>query len=434
MVPDTLTNISVASRLVTNFFPDSALFTGLLINNNIITQAQHGFIQKRSTQTQQLHFMHKLTSFYDNNVQLEVVYLDFSKAFDRVSHFKLLHVLQYFQIHPSIVRWIQNYLTGRSQTTLVNEACSDSVGVTSGVPQGSVLGPLLFIVYVQDLINTITSKCKNTTVYAFADDLKLLSTDPEDLQLALNLVTVWTKQWNLLLNTAKSEHLTIRNKVPHDLYVGNEAIPRVKHVRDLGVTISDTLKWNTHINKIRSKSNTLSHIILRTFTTSNTNLLVNLYKTYIRPVMEYNTCTWAPYLQCEIREAESVQRSFTRKLCQKSNIKYTNYIDRLNKLNLESLYSRRVKNDLILLYKILNNLVDIDFNHFFQMNSLGGYNLRRHSLQITMSTPPKTLCRRNFFTTRVISYWNSLTENIVTSPTLAIFKFQLRPLYFDYSN
>ena len=401
-----------------------------LLQNNIISAAQHGFIKQRSTQTQQIDFMDKLTSLYDKNIQLEIVYLDFSKAFDRVAHTKLIHILKYYQINPYLIRWIQNYLSGRTQTTLVEEAYSDSIRVSSGVPQGSVLGPLMFIIYLQDLINTINLHCKNTTVYAFADDLKILSTDPNDLQQALDIVSRWTEDWNLLLNRDKSEHLTIRNKVTTNFYIGNQCIPKVKHVRDLGVTISQDLKWSTHIHKIRSKSNILSHIILRTFSPSNYKLLVNLFKTYIRPIMEYNTSTWSPYLRQDLMEAESVQRSFTRKICQRANIKFSNYNDRLNKLQLESLQSRRIKNDLTLLYKIINHLIDINFTQYFQLHNLGGHNLRRNSLQITRKAPPKTLCRSNFYTHRVIPYWNSLPERTVTAPTLAIFKQRLKDVAF----
>ena len=213
-------------------------------------------------------------------------------------------------------------------------------------------------------------------------------------------------------------------------YIGCEAIPKVEHVRDLGVMISGHLKWSTHIHKIRSKSNIFSHIILRTFSPNNTTLLLNLFKTYIRPIMEYNTCTWSLHLEKDIDAAESVQRSFTRRLCQKANIRYISYQDRLLKLNLESLQSRRIKNDLILLYKIINHLIDIDFTHFFNLHSLGGHNLRRHDVHITRSAPSKSLCRENFFANRVIPYWNSLSNQVVTSPTLAVFKQRLGTLSF----
>jgi hypothetical protein len=402
-----------------------------LLNNRIISDAQHGFVYGRSTQTQQLHFLDKLTSMFDKKTQVDIIYLDFSKAFDKVSHTKLLHVLHHYKFHNHLITWIKNYLTGRTQTTSVDSCYSDYISVSSGVPQGSVLGPLLFIIYLDDLIRTIQTLCHATTVYAYADDIKLSSTDPIDLQHALDIVSTWTNTWKLQLNKDKSEHLSIRHQQQHTFNICNQMIPKTNTVRDLGITISDDLKWSPYIEKIRSKANILSHIILRTFSPINTHLLVNLYKIYVRPIMEYNTCTWSPYLISDKDRAENVQQMFTRRLCQKANIKYTDYNDRLSKLNLESLAARRTKSDLILVYKIINNLVDVDCTKFFNFNSFGGHNLRRHSLQLTLNKPAANLCRQNFFSYRVAKIWNSLPSNIVASPSLEIFKHRLKLLSLD---
>ena len=331
-----------------------------LLNNNIVSSAQHGFIRRRSTQTQQIEFMDKIASHYDKKQQLEIIYLDFSKAFDKVSHCKLLNLLKHIKLHQQLVRWIQNYLTGRSQITIVDSSYSESVHITSGVPQGSVLGPLLFITYIQDLLTTITTECVDTTVYAFADDVKLLTTNPVELQRALDIVNEWTQNWDLFLNISKSEHLSIRPTVERTFFISNHEIPKVHKVRDLGVVISDDLKWKTHVQKIRLKANILGHIILKTFLSDNTQLLVNLYKMYVRPIIEYNTCTWSPHFQEDIDSLEAVQGNFTRRVCQRGNISYIDYADRLTKLKIESLHSRRIKNDLILVYKMINNLVDIN--------------------------------------------------------------------------
>ena len=401
-----------------------------ILHNNIISYAQHGFMHKRSTQTQQIHFLNDLTSFYDKKEQLNIIYLDFSKAFDKVSHLKLIHTLTHYKVHPCLINWIENYLSGRSQSTLVEDTYSSSIQVTSGVPQGSVLGPLLFSIYLQDLINKIVTNCKNVKVYAFADDLKLVSPCSKDLQNALDIVYSWVKNWELLINADKSEHLIIRCTTATTFYLGPQIIPRVSNVRDLGVIITDQLKWNSYVNKIRSKSNILSHIILRCFSPTNIKLLTNLYKIYIRPLLEYNTCTWSPHLKSDIKDIEIVQKSFTRKLCQRANISFSSYSDRLNILNLESLESRRTKNDLFLLYKIIHGHVDIKFNSFFQFSSLGGYSLRRHNMHITRTTSPKSHCRHNFFSNRVVPVWNALPEDVVNSPTLAKFKFNLKKLSF----
>ena len=400
-----------------------------LTHNNIISPSQHGFIHKRSTQTQQIPYMHDLINFFDNKVQVDIIYLDFSKAFDKVCHTKLVYILNHYNVNSKLVLWIKNYLSNRTQQTVVNNCYSNSLPVTSGVPQGSVLGPLLFIIYLQDLLSNINNNCNNTIVYAFADDLKLLSPDPSELQHALNITNLWIKKWNLQLNAAKSEHLSLKTKSSLDFYIGNEIIPTVNNVRDLGVTLTDELSWSNYTNKIKAKATILGNIILHTFSPSNTHLLTQLYKTYIRPIVEYNTCTWSPHLDKDIKQVESVQRSFTSRLCKRGNIKYNSYNDRLKILKLETLKSRRTKFDLIMLYKIINKIVDVDFDKMFELSSLGGYALRRHSLHLNRVSS-QSECHKNFFSNRVIGDWNALPENVVTSPTLSIFKRKLSLLNF----
>ena len=402
-----------------------------LLNNNIISKAQHGFIVKRSTQTQQLYLLDKLTHLYDNNTQAEVIYLDFSKAFDKVSHTKLIYLLNYYQLDHKLIKWISQYLKDRSQTTVVEHNFSDRTPVTSGVPQGSVLGPLLFLVYLESLIATIHLHCKYTTVFAYADDIKLLSTDSKDLQLALDIVGKWTHDWKLLLNNDKSEHFTIRNKHPVSFNINGNIIKRVHTVRDLGITLSDNLKWNHHIHKIRAKANITGHTLLKTFISQNPKLLINLFKTYVRPILEYNTCTWSPNQLSDIKEIESVQRIYTRKVFQRCNLSFSSYADRLTKIKLESLYSRRIKNDLILVYKIIHNLIDVEFANFFQFSHFGNHSLRRHSQNLSRQNISKTTCRRNFFSHRVVHHWNQLSQTLISSPSLSSFKFGLRSMTFD---
>ena len=137
-----------------------------------------------------------------------MIYLNFSKAFDNVSHNKILHVLHHFKINPSIINWMKEYLTGRTQRTIIDGEYSNKCAIKSGASQGSVLGPLLFLLYVDDLIRRIKSKCRSLSVYAFADDIKLLGSNPVDIQKALGVVERWTEQWQLRIQPAKTEHIS----------------------------------------------------------------------------------------------------------------------------------------------------------------------------------------------------------------------------------
>ena len=146
---------------------------------------------------------------------------------------------------------------------------------------------------------------------------------------------------------------------------------------------------------------------------------------YIRPLVEYNTCSWSSNAKGEIKSIEKVQRKFTRRLCQKTNISFTSYEDRMKKLNLESLKIRRDKNDLVFLFKIINKYVDINFSEYFKTNNYTS-NLRRHKHHISRQDVAQSQIRNNYFSYRVIKNWNSLPEDIISSETLEIFKHKLK--------
>ena len=401
-----------------------------LINSNLISKAQHGFLVGRSTLTQQLSFFDHLTKFQSNKLNCDVIYLDFTKAFDKISHNKLIQVLSHFKINFKLLNWVKNFLTNRTQQTVVEGVFSNSSPVTSGVPQGSVLGPLFFVLYLESLVKILLNYCKDTEIFAYADDLKLLSSNHLELQNALNLVETWSNEWGLRLQPKKSEHLSFNfyhNPVSSSIFfLGNNGIPLTNTVKDLGITLSNNFKWEPYISKITSKANILSYNIIRSFTSNNILLYSNLFKTYIRPILEYNTVIWNPHLIVDIKKVELIQRRFTRLICQKTNTKFTCYQDRLRLMNLESLESRRVRFDLIFMYKILNNIVDVSFDEHFKKNlAIQNYNLRGHKSKLERFKHSGSSIRNRFFCKRVVPVWNALPTSIVESPNIINFKKQL---------
>ena len=178
------------------------------------------------------------------------------------------------------------------------------------------------------------------------------------------------------------------------------------------------------------------YTILRSFHTSNTKTYTSLYKTYVRPIIEYNCSIWNPNLTSNIRKIESIQTKFTKTLCQKLNIKYQNYAHRLEMLNLETLEVRRLKTDLILLFKIHNNLLDIKFDEFFTKNLITtNYNLRRHTNYLKTPNITKTNTRQNFFSNRIVRVWNKLPQEIISTQSLPNFKYKLDKLNLaEYTN
>ena len=417
-----------------------------LISNNLLNKNQYGFLPRRNTLSLHLNLLDELTKLRDKKINTEMLYLDFSKAFDRVSHQKLLHSLSQFKLDPKILNWLTDYLDGRSQRTIIQNTLSNYSRITSGVPQGSVLGPTLFLVYINSLLDKLEQKFPAIKFYAFADDLKLLGNDGDELQLALKYIELWNKDWQLQIQATKSEHISftkdkqdsIINNTTLNFTINNQEFSRTNIVKDLGLFISYNLNWTTYIEKIQFKSSHLSYLILRSFQSTNPNLYIFLYKTYIRPLLEYNSAIWSPFLVKDLILAENTQKSFTRNLCKKLNLKYLNYIDRLKILNLESLELRRVKSDLILVYKIMNNLIDINNSKLFTLNNIHSkYSLRRNSLYLIKSKASQTRIRENFFCNRIITTWNQLPNFIVTSPNLTNFKknidnFPLHTIYNFY--
>ena len=394
--------------------------------NHILNEAQHGFIAKRSTLSQQIEMLDKLTENYDKRTQIDMIYLDFSKAFDRVSHAKLLYVLYSFKINTKIINWIKDYLSNRKQKTVVNNETSDFNHISSGVPQGSVLGPLFFVIFIDDLLKTLSKYCTLTVVYAFADDVKLLSQNDQDLQKSLNIVDSWAKRWQLTIQPKKSEHIMFKRgdqPTQHTFKINGDEIKKSNTVKDLGIYISNNLNWESYLQHTKFRAERVAHIILRTFKTHNLYIYTRAFKTYIRPLLEYNTSVWSPHKKEDTKFIESVQRFYTKRVCQRLNIRFQDYTNRLSIMKLNTLEYRRLEFDLILLYKILHKIIHINLSiNKLQLN----YNLRRHSSQLQHNSSSNTNLRRNFFSIRTIEVWNKLPEYIVSSPTLEIFKFKLR--------
>lgn len=397
--------------------------------NKVTSSSQHGFEKLRSTITQQHLVVDMIAENINNKVQTDMVLLDFSKAFDKVSHLKLISVLKAYGINQKVINWISCFLSTRTQETVVDNQFSSPINVTSGVIQGSVLGPLLFNIYLNSLLLKL-SEVDNTNAFAFADDLKLISTSHVHLQQALHLVKDWCDKFKLELNPSKSEHISFYERTAHNFFIGANTIKKVEQVRDLGLTLTNDLKWNTHTTKITFKATSLSYIILRCFSSPYPAHFIKSYKSFIRPLLEYNTTIWNSSTITNIKTVEQVQRTFTRRLLQRLNMPFANYEDRLKILKLETLELRRLQFDLILLYKIVHKLIDVSFKSFFKPLNLS-YNLRHHKFALSRQPVVKNIILNQSYKYRVISSWNNLPSFVVESKSLSTFKRNIKTVNLD---
>ena len=394
-----------------------------IFSQNLLSGRQHGFLPGRGTTTQLLHSLNNWTTAHDLHEIMEIVYTDFSKAFDRVSHRKLLQVIQAYGIIGTNLSWINEFLSDRTQQVIIEDELSSPLDVLSGVPQGSVLGPLLFIIYIEDIQNCCE---KNSKIGLYADDSKIFSTDAKSLQGTLSHLDKFIEDRQLLLAADKCQHLSISSKnisSKKQFFLENRCIAQCNVVVDLGIRISSDLKWKNHIAHLTNKSSRRCYQILHSFRTKSIWTYVKAYTTYVRPILETNTVIWSPYLKQDVKSVESIQISFLKSICRRCSIPASTYQDRLDKLGVETLEYRRWKFDLILVYKIINNLVDLKFSDFFSFFS-SPYQLRRHKFFLK-SFQSHYDVRKNFFSNRIVNLWNSLPESIVDAPTLITFRKKL---------
>jgi len=294
-----------------------------------------------------------------------VAYVDFAKAFDTVCHRKLLTKLSSCGISGQLLKWIESFLSCRTQQTRVGQSLSSIIELTSGVVQGSVLGPLLFVLFINDITNLFSDNCK---CKLFADDLKLYTVletieDCALLQSKLNELCDWCNRWQLTISYKKCNVMFVGSSSYNvNFNINNNVLEAVDKVKDLGVIVDASLTFSDHISQVVKRAFIRSNLICKCFISRNVDNLLQAFLVYVRPVLEYASCVWSPHYIGDIQKIESVQRRFTKRL---PGYDTFDYKSRLTKLGIESLEMRRLRQDLIFTYKIVFGLVDQSANNFF---------------------------------------------------------------------
>ena len=386
-----------------------------------LTEFQFAFREGRSTVSQLLQHIDNILTILEEDANADVVYLDFAKAFDKVDHKRLLKKLKSLGITGKVYNWLEDFLQKRTQKVVVEGQVSDSAPVISGVPQGTVLGPVLFIVFINDLTEVI----KHSQLLIFADDSKITKKietleDHKKLQEDIHSAITWSMVNNMELNMDKfqlvqsGEHpeLKIEYKINSDNSIKNSDV-----VKDLGIHVTPTLSWDYQITKMINDSKKMSNWILRTFTTRNSEILLYLYKTFVIPKLEYGSQVWTPYMIKDIGRIEAVQRSYTARLDEMSNF---NYHERLQALNLYSLQRRRERFLIITMWKISVGLVPNTMNIVFYRTSRFGMKARRKCSK-AKRLHLRTI-RFNYFTSTGPALYNLLPRKLKRKTTLDTFK------------
>ena len=362
---------------------------------------------------------------FSRNNSTHVLYTDISKAFDSVVHRKLISILKSYGINPELVCWLANFLNDREQMVVINDTFSSPCKISSGIPQGSIIGPLLFLIYLNDIDVCTAPLGDSGGLSLFADDAKFYSTDPIRLQNSLDLLEGWLKNRQLKLATNKCFVLNVSKKTTNFQFSLNDTpVSSVSSFKDLGIFVSSNLKWNVHINYIYNNAIVPFYYITKFTKSKNLWTLLKLYKTFIRPKLEFNTQVWSPSFAKDIRKIEKIQKDYTRAIFKRCNISYTSYSDRLYKLNLRSLEYRRVSFDLVFMFKIIHNISGLQFSDFLKYRPQN-YILRNNINNIETIEHFKTNNWTSSFFPRTVLVWNKLPLNIVSSSSLQLFKSNL---------
>lgn len=395
--------------------------------NHILYDLQHGFREKRSCETQLVMLVDELARNIQQGKQTDLILLDFSKAFDKVAHYKLLYKLYQLGVKGRNLKWIAGFLSNRSQRVMVDGEFSSSIPVTSGVPQGSVLGPILFLAYINDLPEQVTSQ-----VRLFADDTVVYITlDHEGnssvLQQDLQQLELWEPLWDMEFNPGKCQvvHVSTARYPIHTGYtLHGQVLESTSSARYLGVDISDNLNWSQHIGRATSKANSSLGFLRRNIPTKNTQLRAAAYKAVVRPQLEYAASVWDPHTGLLIRQTEAVQRRAARWVY--SDFRRTSSVTgMLNALSWRTLEQRRADARLVLMYKIVHEQVAIPSAQLVRPSRISRSS---HTYTFRQLQATKNIYKYSFFPLTIVQ-WNKLPDSIVSLPDVDHFKLAVNKLH-----
>lgn len=371
-----------------------------------------------------LKFYDQVTRELDKKSSVDIFYIDFQKAFDKVPHEALIFKLEKLGIRGKTLLWISNWLTGRKQRVQVKGNYSQWAEVMSGVPQGSVLGPILFIIFINDISQDIRNK-----ISIFADDLKIwgrVDTQEQilNLQKDLDIISAWAEKWGMSFNIGKCQvlHMGFKNSRA-EFYLKGDIIKEGNTVKDLGVIINEDFKMVHQCSAASKKANRILGYIKKTVSTRSEKIILPLYRGLVRPHLEYAVQFWSPYLKKDIESIERVQHRATKLI---TGISSLSYEERLEKLNMFTLERRRTRGDLIQLFKLIKQ-GDTEGINFNTDSRTRGHRFKLRKAKFNLDR------RKHYFYNRVVDKWNALPETIVNSTGVNEFKKKIDK-YWDSGN
>ena len=360
------------------------------------------------------------------------VYLDLSKAFDTIDHSILLDKLEHYGIRGNCLHWFKSYLCNRSQYVKINNAVSDTKQIVCGVPQGSVLGPLLFIIYTNDLPNSLT----HTSAILFADDTTIFTKSSdiaslyEQVNYDLNSLHDWFKTNKLSLNVNKTNYMLFGNTANtqpdsniHKILIGTDEIMPKKSVKFLGITIDDHLNWKDHIISVKNKMSRTLYNLKMIKNLMPSHILKTLYMTLLQPYMDYGIILWGATNQCHLNKIHVIQKKAIRII---TNSKYNEHTAPLFKelklLKLNDIYKLNVGK---FMFKMVQNKLPLPVkNTFIKNQELHKHNTRQ-GVHIKFRRTKVASCQISHKGPEV---WLNIPNGIQTSKNINQFKYKYKRL------
>ena len=391
----------------------------------LIHSSQHGFTAGKSCQTNLIDYLNILTRLVDEGHSIDVVYLDFAKAFDKVPHQRLLLKVEGLGIGGKVLAWIKCWLADRQQRVVLNGKTSDWLPVTSGVPQGSVLGPTMFIIFINDLDAVVD--LVDGFISKFADDTKYgriirNENDQREMQRDIDRLLEWANIWQMEFNAKKCKIMHFGRSNPRYTYcMGGYApagtvLENVHDEKDIGVIVSDDLKPSKQCVKAANKANSVLGQMSRSFQYRDKVTWIRLYQTYVRHHLETSVQSWSPWYTKDIEALEQVQRRAVNMVV---GLKAKTYEGKLKEVGLTTLHERRKRGDIIQMWKYVH-----------EGSSLIQFATKQHARLSRHTAKPLNICRiesnkevrKNFFTVRCVELWNSLPHTMQAEQDLIQFK------------
>ena len=403
------------------------------ITDQFLDPRQHGFLAKKSCTTNLVGFCDNLAISLNEGYQSDIVYFDFAKAFDSVNHdLILLKLKSLYNVDGVLLKFLREYLQSRTQRVVIGNSVSSNKPVLSGVPQGSILGPLLFVLFINDLPSGLSP---GTDLALYADDTKISrrissEIDHSILQKDIDYLNDWAAQNQMKFHPRKCKVLSVSKSSPWLLNVlpfiqfiysiGDSQLDYVESEKDLGVDMTPKLSWTEQCNRLYSKANqNLGMIKRNAFFVTDTRKRRSLYIALVRSQFEHCSVIWRPTGSSLSSKLECIQKRSIKWILREENVSYSSwqkYISKCKLVGLLPLSSRFDLNDVLLLHKVVYELIPLKLpsylSFFAGQSRLRRCHLDRLSFVCSIVPASTTNAFANSFFYRVHCKWNRIPLEI----------------------